>query len=171
MKVIVANILGLISALILIYAGSIKEKKKVIKYQTIHSFFGMSCDLLLGGYPSVISNVFTITRNILAYKNKFTKILMIIFIIAVSGLIIYFNNLGIIGYIPLINFIFYTIFINTKDNIIFKYVFIISMITWLIYDVMIKAYSSAIFDTFTIITAVITLIKMIKSKKKKTSKN
>ena len=86
MKVIVANILGLISALILIYAGSIKEKKKVIKYQTIHSFFGMSCDLLLGGYPSVISNVFTITRNILAYKNKFTKILMIIFIIAVSGL-------------------------------------------------------------------------------------
>ena len=164
MIVIIANILGLISALILIYAGSIKEKKRVIKYQTIHSIFGMSCDLLLGGYPSVISNVFTITRNILAYKNKFTKTLAIIFILAVSILIIYFNNLGIVGYIPLINFIFYTIFINTKDNVVFKYVFIISMITWLIYDIIIKAYTSAIFDSVTIVTAIITLIKMIKKK-------
>ena len=54
MIVIIANILGLISALIMIYAGSIKEKNKVLKYHTIHAFFGMSCDLLLGGYPSVI---------------------------------------------------------------------------------------------------------------------
>jgi hypothetical protein len=165
MIVIIANILGLISALIMIYAGSIKEKNKVLKYHTIHAFFGMSCDLLLGGYPSVISNIFTITRNILVNKNKFNKIYMVIFILLVTILILLTNNLGIIGFIPLINFIFYTIFINTKDNIIFKYVFIISMITWLIYDVIIKAYSSAVFDLITIITAVVTLITMIKDKK------
>jgi hypothetical protein len=166
MKLIIANILGLISALIMIYAGAKKEKNKVLKYHTIHALFGMSCDLLLGGYPSVISNIFTITRNILVNKNKFNKLLMVIFIILASISIIYFNNLGIIGYIPLINFIFYTVFINTKDNIVFKYVFIISMITWLIYDLIIKAYSSAIFDSITIITSVITLISMIRNKKK-----
>ena len=149
MKVIIANILGLISALIMIYAGSIKEKNKVLKYHTIHAFFGMSCDLLLGGYPSVISNIFTITRNIIANKNKFNKIYMVIFIVLASISIIYFN---------------------TKDNIIFKYVFIISMITWLIYDIIIKAYSSAVFDFFTIVTAIITLINMKKDKKKKTRK-
>lgn len=170
MIIIIANILGLISALIMIYAGSIKEKNKVLKYHTIHAFFGMSCDLLLGGYPSVISNIFTITRNILVNKNKFNKIYMIIFILLVTILIILTNNLGWIGYIPLINFIFYTVFINTKDNIIFKYVFIISMITWLIYDIIIKAYSSAIFDFITIVTAIITLISMKKDKKKKTRK-
>lgn len=170
MIIIIANILGLISALIMIYAGSIKEKNKVLKYHTIHAFFGMSCDLLLGGYPSVISNIFTITRNILVNKNKFNKIYMIIFILLVTILIILTNNLGWIGYIPLINFIFYTVFINTKDNIIFKYVFIISMITWLIYDIIIKAYSSTIFDFITIVTAIITLISMKKDKKKKTRK-
>jgi hypothetical protein len=170
MIIIIANILGLISALIMIYAGSIKEKNKVLKYHTIHAFFGMSCDLLLGGYPSVISNIFTITRNILVNKNKFNKIYMIIFILLVTILILLTNNLGWIGYIPLINFIFYTVFINTKDNIIFKYVFIISMITWLIYDIIIKAYSSAIFDFITIVTAIITLISMKKGNKKKTRK-
>ena len=166
MKIVIANILGLLSALILIYAGSIKEKNKVLKYQTIHSVFGASCDLILGGIPSVITGILGIIRNILVTKKKFTKLIMFILIILSSVTIIYFNNLGIIGYIPLLNFIFYTIFINTKDNIIFKYIFIISMITWLIYDFLIKAYSSSIFDLFTIITATLTLLNMKKSRKK-----
>lgn len=162
MKLIVANILGLVSALILIYMGSIKEKNKVLKFQIVQSTFGASCDLILGGYPSVITGILNIIRNILVTKKLFNKIYMFILLVLATISITYFNKLGLIGLIPLANFIFYTIFIDTKDNIIFKYVFIISMITWVIYDFIIKAYSSSIFDLFTVITAIYTLIKMKK---------
>ena len=165
MKIIIANIFGLISALILIYMGSIKEKNKVLKFQIAQTTFGSLCDLILGGIPSVITNILTIIRNALVTKNKFNKIYMWIFIITASALIIYFNKLGFIGYIPLANFIFYTLYIDTDSNIVFKYVFIISMITWLIYDFLIMAYSSAIFDLFTVLVAVITLFKMKKEAK------
>ena len=162
--VVVANIFGLISALLVVYMGSIKEKKTVLRFQIVQTTMGTICDAILGGIPSVICNIFTIIRNILVDKGKFGKVLMAIFIILCSGLIIYFNKWGWIGYIPLANFIFYTIFINTKDNILFKYVFIISMTSWLIYDFIIKAYTSSIFDLFTVIVAIITLFKMKKEK-------
>ena len=165
MNTIIANIFGLISALILIYMGSIKEKNTVLKFQVVQTTFGSLCDLILGGIPSVITNIVTIIRNVLVTNNKWNKIYMYAFIIIASILIIYFNNLGIIGYIPLANFIFYTIYIDTDDNIVFKYVFIISMITWLIYDFIIKAYTSSAFDFFTVMTAVVTLLKMKKVKK------
>ena len=171
MVLIVANIFGLISALILIYMGSIKEKNTVLKYQIVQTSFGSLCDLLLGGIPSVITNIFNIIRNVLVTKNRFNKIYMFILIVLTTALVLYFNNLGYIGLIPLANFIFYTIFINTDDNIIFKYVFIISMITWLIYDFIIKAYSSSFFDFITIIIAIITVIRMIKSASKKKKKD
>lgn len=162
MKLIIANLFGLISALILIYMGSIKEKNKVLKFQIVQSTFGASCDLILGGYSSVIIGILNIIRNILVTKKLFNKIYMFILLVLATISITYFNKLGLIGLIPLANFIFYTIFIDTKDNIIFKYVFIISMITWVIYDFIIKAYSSSIFDLFTVITAIYTLIKMKK---------
>lgn len=165
MILVIANIFGLINALLVIYIASIKEKNKILKYQIVQTSFGGACDLLLGGIPSVITNILTIIRNVLVTKNKFNKLYMWLFIILCSILVIFCNKLGVIGYIPLANFIFYTVFIDTKSNIIFKYVFIISMITWLVYDFLIRAYTSSLFDLFTVIIAVITLIKMKKEKK------
>lgn len=165
MEVIIANVFGTISALILIYMGTIKEKNSVLKYQISQVTFGSLCDLILGGIPSVITNILTIIRNVLVANKKFNRLYMIILILLSILLIIPLNSLGIIGYIPLANFVFYTIFVDTDDNIIFKYVFIISMITWVIYDLLIKAYTSSLFDLFTVIAAIITLIKMIKDKR------
>ena len=165
MVVVIANIFGLINALLVVYIASIKEKNKILKFQIVQTSFGGLCDLLLGGIPSVITNILTIIRNVLVTKDKYNKIYMAIFIILCTILVIFCNKLGPIGYIPLANFIFYTIFIDTKSNIVFKYVFIISMITWMIYDFLIRAYTSSLFDLFTVIIAVITLIKMKKEKK------
>ena len=165
MEVIIANVFGTISALILIYMGTIKEKNSVLKYQISQVTFGSLCDLILGGIPSVITNILTIIRNVLVTNKKFNRLYMIILILLSILLIIPLNSLGIIGYIPLANFVFYTIFVDTNDNIIFKYVFIISMITWVIYDLLIKAYTSSLVDLFTVIAAIITLIKMIKDKR------
>ena len=167
MNIIIANIFGLVSAFILIYMGSIKEKNTILKYQIVQTFFGGLCDLILGGIPSVITNILNIIRNVLVTNNKFNKTYMILLILISTVLVLYFNNLGFIGFIPLANFIFYTIFVDTKDNIIFKYVFIISMITWFIYDFIIKAYSSSFFDLITIVIAFVTLFKMKKENRLK----
>ena len=65
MKLLIANILGLISALILVYTGAIKEKNKVLKYQVAQVSFSSLCDLILGGIPSVIINILSIHHRCL----------------------------------------------------------------------------------------------------------
>ena len=168
--IIIANIFGVVSALLLTYMGKVKEKNKVLKLQMVQTFFGGLCDYLLGAYPSVFTNVINIVRNFLVTRGKFNKLYMFVLIVITSILVLTFNNKGYLGLIPLGNFIFYTIFVNTKDNIVFKYIFIVSMITWVIYDFIIKAYTSSAFDLIVVIVAVITLIKMIKEKNKKKNK-
>ena len=140
--------------------GLIKEKNRLLKYQIIHSIFGSLCDLILGGIPSVITNILGIIRNVLVYKNKFNIFMMHTLILISFITIISFNRIGIIGYIPLIYFVFFTIFIKTHDNYLFKIIFILSMFLWIIYDLSIQAYFPALFDLFTIIASVYSLVKI-----------
>ena len=61
-----------------------------------------------------------------------------------------FNNLGFIGILPIISAVAYTLFMDTKDIIKFKYLTIFIMFLWGTYDLYVKSYSSAVFDFMTI---------------------
>ena len=76
-----------------------------------------------------------------------------------------FNNLGYIGLLPLISTVSYIWLMNIKDVRKFKLLIIFTMLMWLIYDVVIKSYTSAIFDFMNIIANMLTLlqIKLVKN--------
>ena len=63
---------------------------------------------------------------------------------------LYFNNLSFIGLLPLLSTILYTTLMNVKDIKKFKYLTITTMLLWLIYDICIMNYVSALFDLLTI---------------------
>ena len=164
-NLIIGNIIALIGSLIMVYSGIIKNKKKIIYAQTIQIMLFSVSNFILGGITGALVNLVCCVRNILCYKNKLGNKEKTILLLVVAVLSIYFNTQGIIGYIPLISTIVYTLFMNTKDVLKFKYLVIFSMFTWFIYDIFIKSYTSAIFDFFSVISNAIAIYE-IKVKKR-----
>lgn len=159
-KIIIGNIIALIASLLMVYSGILKKKEKIIYIQTIQIGMSVISNIILGGITGAIINCISCIRNILCYKEKLKNKEKIILTVVSVALSLYFNNLGIIGILPLISTVTYTLLMDIKDVIKFKKLIIFTMIMWLIYDVYIKSYSSAIFDFMNIVTNIFSIYKI-----------
>lgn len=164
--ILIANAIALIASLLMVYTGYIKKKEKILFFQTIQIGLSVISNLILGGITGAIINALGLIRNILCYKEKLNKIAQIILIILSILLGVYFNNLALIGLLPIISNVVYIVFMNIKDVIKFKYLIIFTMTMWLVYDIYIMSYTSAVFDLGNIIANFISIIQIKKSAKK-----
>ena len=164
--ILIANAIALLASLLMVYTGYIKKKEKILFFQTIQIGLSVISNLILGGITGAIINALGLIRNILCYKEKLNKIAQIILIILSILLGVYFNNLALIGLLPIISNVVYIVFMNIKDVIKFKYLIIFTMTMWLIYDIYIMSYTSAVFDLGNIIANIISIIQIKKSTKK-----
>ena len=162
MTILIFNIIALLTSLIMVYSGILKNKKKILYFQSIQIGLFVISNLVLNGISGAIINAISFVRNILCYKNKlFLKEKIIITIISIV-LILCFNNLGLIGFLPLISTIVYLWFMTVEDVIKFKLLMILIMLLWSVYDFTIKAYTACVFDILTVIANIISIIKMKK---------
>ena len=164
-NIIVGNIIALIGSLFMVYSGIIKNKKKTIYVQTVQIVMSIISNIVLGGITGAIINTISCIRNILCYKDKLKIKEKAILIALSTTLSLCFNNLGLIGILPLISTITYTILMDIKDVTKYKLLVIFTMILWCIYDINIKSYSSAIFDFLNIITNSIAIYQLSKTEK------
>ncbi len=163
--IILGNIIALIASLLMVYSGYIKKKEKIIFVQTIQIGLSVLSNMVLGGITGAIINALSLIRNILCYKNKLNTLAKIIITILSVVLTFMFNNLGIIGLLPLISTVVYIWLMNIKDVIKFKYLIIFTMTIWFIYDIYIMSYTSAVFDFGNIIANIISIMQIKKIKK------
>ena len=159
-NIVIANIIALIASLLMVYTGIIKRKDRIVFIQTIQIGLSVLSNIILGGITGAIINAISCVRNILCYKEKLGKLAKTLIIIASIVPSLMFNNLGFIGILPIISAVAYTLFMDTKDIIKFKYLTIFIMLLWGTYDLYIKSYSSAAFDLMTIIANIISVIKI-----------
>ena len=166
-SIIIGNIIALIASILMVYSGMLKQKKKILYFQTVQIGMSVISNIILGGITGAIINALSMIRNILCYKNKLGLKEKIIITILATILTFKFNNLGYIGLLPLISTVSYIWLMNIKDVRKFKLLIIFTMLMWLIYDVVIKSYTSAIFDFMNIIANMLTLlqIKLVKKVK------
>jgi hypothetical protein len=157
---IIGNIIALIASILMVLSGMLKQKKQILFIQTIQIGLSVISNAILGGITGAIINAISLIRNILCYKEKLgLKYKIIISILAIL-LSLKFNNLGLIGLLPLISMITYIWLMNIKNVKKFKLLIIFTMLMWFIYDLMIKSYSSAVFDFMNIIANSITILQM-----------
>ena len=71
-----------------------------------------------------------------------------------------FNNLGLLGLLPMISTVTYIWLMNIKDVCKFKLLIAFTMLLWFIYDIMIKSYTSSVFDFVSMIANLITIFHM-----------
>ena len=165
--VILGNAISLVASIIMVYSGILKKKKQILLCQCIEYILFTITNIVLGGIPGAIINFFAMIGVLLGYKNKLNIVSKTVLGILTRILIIKFNNLGLLGYLPLIAMIIYLCVIDIKNVFTYKTFLIIIMLFWVVYDYSIKSYVSLVFNILTIITTIISMIQIKKSKKKK----
>lgn len=189
--ILIGNIVCTIGSLLMIGIGLIKDNRKILKAQCVmHVFLGTG-NLILGGVSGFIANAISIIRNFFCLKDKYTNVTKIIFI-GLQVLLTFFtsytfwvsylpldiqnskiittlvsmsNNLGILTWLPIIAVCIYTWGLDTKSPIRLKSLIILAQIMWLIYDIPIKNYSTAVFDFATLVTNAVGIVLVLKGKK------
>lgn len=159
-SIIIGNTIALIASILMVYSGILKQKKKILYFQTVQIGMSVISNIILGGITGAIINALSMIRNILCYKNKLgLKEKIVITILAVI-LTFKFNNLGYIGLLPLISTIIYIWLMNIKNVKKFKLLIAFTMLMWFIYDIVIKSYASAIFDFMNIVANIVTVFQI-----------
>ena len=120
----VGNIVATIAAMFMLYAGVLKEKKKILFIQTIQIALLVASNFILGGIIGGILNILCIIRNLLSYNDKLGLKSKIIITVLSIGLSIPFNNKGLLGLLPTVSTVIYLWLMNTKDVIKFKWLII-----------------------------------------------
>ena len=132
----------------------------MLAWQITDYIFTATANLLLGGYTGALTISISIIRNRLMIKKKMTKTILTILIILQIIVGSYLNQLGVIGYLPIISSVSYSLAIVITRNLQWlRWVIIENMLLWLIYDLTIKAYPAAITDITITLTTLIAIIR------------
>lgn len=161
-NILIGNIIALIASFIIIYYGFEKNKKKILFAQIIECILAIAYNFFLQGYTAIIVDILNIILLILGYKEKITFTIKLLINLCAIVLAFFFNNLGIIGFIPIIIIIIYSWGLNTKNIIKFKLLNILLLILWVIHDLTIKSYPSVICELLGIIGSLYSIYKIKK---------
>ena len=166
MRIIIANVIDFVAALIQVGSGSIKKKSNRLVVQIIQLLMQGVSMLLLGGITGAISNVLSCYRNYLCYKEKLNRVWKGILIAASVAMTLLFNNQGWLGIIPVAVCTVYILLMDVKDPIKFKLLVTLSFVPWIIYHFALKLYVASIFDAVSVVTSAVTLCLMMRGKKR-----
>ena len=169
MQVLLGNIVALMASLVMMYSGYVKIKKKILLWQIANIILFIISNAILGGITGVIINVISLVSNILCYKDKLNIQARSILIVLATVLSLTFNNLSFIGLFPLFAMIINIALMNLKDVQKFKLMIITTMILWASYDIVIKSYTSCVFDILTIITNTVAIVQINRKNMEKES--
>lgn len=161
MNVILGNITSLISCLLDSYSATKKNKKGMLIIQSFSVVVYTISNTLLKAYSAVIQNIFALVRNVLAAKGIKNRIVEYIIILGCLFLGVYFNNLGLIGLLPVLANVEYSICLFVlKDHIKgLKISFLICNICFLILNFYISNYVGFVANSITVITTFVELLK------------
>lgn len=165
MKIIlIANVISLIGSIIMVSIGLIQTKKNILIAQSCQLLFMGTANLMLGGVTGFVADLVSIVRNITASKVIFDTKYKIGFIVLIIGVSLPFNTNGILGLIPIICGIIFTLVLDQKDERILKVAIIIAQILFTIYDTCILNYVGSLFDVMTIVSNMIGIYMLFKKK-------
>lgn len=156
-NIIIGNVVMFIGAALMSIIGLFKNKKTIIAAQTGQISLMTAGSLLLGSIPGAVVNALSIVRNLLCYNGKLTKTVKGILIFLTVTISVIFNNIGIVGFLPIIASVAFIVFMDTENVVELKWLIIATASMWMIHDIYIQAYSVVPFDILTIITNFVSL--------------
>lgn len=165
MNVLIANIFSGLGALLLAYSTFSKDKERMLWIQVGDCTCCVLRNAFIGSMSAVSTNFICTIRNILNAKGKLSQGITYIFAILIflTGVIV--NNKGLIGILPPIASVEYTIWSSRcKTSQSLRYALLVNLCLWFMHDSVVKLYPSMVMD---IIISGVTLVNILKYRKTK----
>ena len=166
-SITVGNILSQCAAVSDSISGTRKKHKEIMAIRIVSRFFYGASSIVLKGYSSTAQNAVAVFRSLAAMKKVKSRVLEWILIAAGVVLGIVFNNRGLLGWLPIVANLEYSIAVfRFRDNeIALKSAFIVNMIMYAAFSAVILNYVGIAFCAVIAITTSISLIKTIRKKR------
>ena len=160
---IIGNLLSLFGSAADTLSSTQKTATRMLWVQSLGQVFYGIGTFALGGYSGVAQNAVSILRNLVAIKNITNPIIEWILVGLGVALGLIFNNLGVMGLLPVIANLQYTlaIFRFKNNERALKLSFLIFVVLYLIFNVVIYNFVGA---TLNLVIAVTTASVLIKNK-------
>ena len=141
-----------------------KSQKGILFFQTLSQVFYMTSYIILKGYSSAVQCAVGILRNIVAMWKIKSRIIEWILVALGVGLGLVFNNLGLLGWLPVVANLEYTLAVfRFKENPrALKIAFLINMLMYTVFNAIILNIVGAVAS---LIVATTTTVFLIKDKK------
>ena len=127
----------------------------------ISQVFYAAGSIILKGYSSTAQNIVAILRNLAAMKGTKNKIIEWLLIILGVVLGAVFNNLGLLGWLPIIANLEYSIavfrFRNNEKGL--KIAFILNMLMYSVFSFVILNYVGAAANIFVAVTTAVSMFR------------
>ena len=138
-----------------------KNVKGILLLQSLSQLIYCVSAVVLGGYSAAVQNVVSIVRNFAAIRNIKSKFLEWALVILGVVLGIIFNNRGLMGLLPVVGNLQYTLAIfRFRDNErILKLSFLISSVMFVIFNITLYNFVGAASDLVVTVTTIAVLLK------------
>lgn len=158
-NLIIGNIISFIAAVFLGISCYAKDRKKIFSYQLVNCATYTVASYFFGTYAAITTLFFCCLRSILIIKDKYSAAVAYALTIAIIAFGILTNNRGIVGLLPVIASVLYSLCCYyIKDPNLTRYSILVNEIIWVIYAFIIKDFSTGICDTIIIIVDITAII-------------
>ena len=160
-EVIVGNICSLCAMVTDSFSGTRKKHSQILGIQMISQVFYGAGSIILKGYSSTAQNIVAILRNLAAIKETKSKLIEWLLIILGVVLGAVFNNRGLLGWLPIIANLEYSVSVfRFRDNEKgLKIAFIINMLMYSVCSFIILNYVGAAANIFVAVTTAVSLFR------------
>ena len=158
---IVGNACSLLAMVTDSISNTRKTTRGVLAVQSVSQvIYGIGA-AVLGGYSGTVQNAVSVVRNVLVIKGVDSKVVQAILVIAGVALGIYFNNLGLVGWLPIIANLEYTlaVFFFRNNERALKISFMIAVILFGTFNGFIYNVVGVITNAVVLVTGVIALTR------------
>ena len=142
-------------------SGTRKKRSEILAIQMLSQVFYGVGTIILKGYSSTAQNVVALLRNLAAMKNVKSKAVEWTLILLGVVLGIVFNNRGLIGWLPVVANLEYSVAVfRFKDRErSLKIAFILNMLMYVVFSLAIMNYVGVVANVVVAVTTAISLVR------------
>ena len=166
-EIILGNVFSLAAMGTDTLSASRKTGKGVLLTQIASQLFYGSSAFALGAYSAVVQNAVSLVRNLLALYPKCPRWIYWLLVAFAVGFGIAVNNLGLIGWIPVVANLMYSlvVFFAKGDTVALKTAFLVLTAMFAVFNFTILNYVGAAGNVVIVITTAVYILKEVKKRK------
>ena len=159
MNLLIGNGLSFVAAIFTIKSSISHGHEKIYFYQALQCFFMAIASIFFLSFAGVTTFILCTIRNLILAKGKYTKKVYLLFLILITGLGLLSNNRGLLGLLPVITTVIYSVGqYYLKTDMTIKGNITLNLIFWAIYDFIILDLVSGIVDSISALTTISAMI-------------